>query len=383
MERHDEVARTVPSVLIVSAYAHPHIGGVEVVVAQQARTLAALGHEVTIVTSRCASSEPATERIDGYTVVRMPAWNMLEERIAVPFPVWGIAALWRLAALIQRCDVVHVHDVYYGSSILAALLARRYRRPLFITQHVGIVEHDKAYVKLVQRLVYSSAGRALWRWSEMITIYNRIVEQFLHNHGVSAGKIALTYNGIDTEHFRPGTSDQVLAIRERYGLSTDVPIVLSVGRLVPKKGFQTLIDARGPEYEIVHAGPGVVPGDIPGVRFLGPVNREELRDLYQACDIFAFPAVGEMLTLVMQEAMACGLPVVAATDEAYSRYELDPAGIALVNPDPETFRAAFLKILGDADCRHYMQTYSRWLAEERFDWSKNIVSMGRQLTQAV
>jgi glycosyltransferase involved in cell wall biosynthesis len=313
----------------------------------------------------------------------MPAWNVLEERIAVPFPVWGVAALWRLAALIRRCDVVHVHDVYYGSSILAALLARRYHRPLFITQHVGIVEHDKAYVKLVQHLVYSSAGRALWRWSEMITIYNRIVEQFLHNHGVSAGKIALTYNGIDTEHFRPGAPEQVLAIRKRYGLSPDVPLILSVCRLVPKKGFQTLVDARGPEYEIVHAGPGVTPGDIPGVRFLGPINREELRDLYQACDIFAFPAVGEMLTLVMQEAMACGLPVVAAADEAYSRYGLDPAGIALVNADPESFRSAFLRILGDANSRHYMQTYSRWLAEERFDWSKNTVSMARQLTEAI
>lgn len=370
-------------VLIVSAYAYPHIGGIEVVVGQQARTLAALGYQVTVVTSRCAANEPALEKMDGYTVVRLSAWNYLEKRLGVPFPVWNLSAVWRLSDLIRRCDVVHVHDVYYGSSILAATLAKRHHRPLFITQHVGIVEHNIAFVKLVQKLVYSSAGRALWRWAETITIYNRIVEEFLHSHGVSAGKISLTYNGIDTKYFRLGTNDEALLTRQRYGLSPDVPIVLSVGRLVPKKGFQALIEARGPEYQIVHAGPGTIPGDIPGVRFLGPLNRSELRDLYQASDIFAFPAIGEMLTLVMQEAMACGLPVVAAADEAYSRYDLDPSGIALVDPTPEKLRSTFLEILGDQAHMRYMQTYSRWLAEERFDWSKNTIATARQLTGAV
>ena len=373
------IGREVTRVLIVSAYAYPHIGGIEVVVGQQARTLAALGHKVTVVTSRCAPSGATQEEVDGYTVVRIPAWNLFEERIGVPYPVWGLSAVWRLADLIRRSDVVHVHDVYYGSSILAASLARRHRRPLFVTQHVGVVEHDKAFVKLAQKLVYSSAGRALWHWAETITVYNRIVEEFLYSHGVSPGKISLTYNGIDTRYFRPGTHDDALLTRQRYGLSPDVPIVLSVGRLVPKKGFQKLIDARSPEYEIVHAGPGTIPSDVPEeVRFLGPLNRNELRDLYQTSDIFAFPAVGEMLTLVMQEAMACGLPVVAAADDTYSRYDLDPSGIALVDPEPETLRSAFLDILGDSARMRYMQTYSRWLAKECFDWSKNTMLLSSQ-----
>ena len=366
------LAVTLLRVLIVSAYAHPHIGGIEVVVGQQARTLAALGHKVTVVTSRCATNEAMQEEVDGYTVIRIPAWNPLEERIGVPFPVWGLSAVWRLADLIRRCDVVHIHDVYYGSSILAASLARRHGRPLFVTQHVAVVEHGMGFVKLAQKLVYSSAGRTLWQWAESITVYNRIVEEFLHSHGVSARKISLTYSGVDTIYFHPGKPDTAHVTRQRYGLSPDIPIVLSVGRLVPKKGFQNLIEARSPEYEIVHVGPGVIPEDTPkGVRFLGPLNHSELRDLYQASDIFAFPAVGEMLTLVMQEAMACGLPVVAAADEAYSRYGLDPSGIALVDPQPETLRSAFLEILGDSARMRYMQGYSRWLAEERFDWLQN------------
>lgn len=359
-------------VLIVSAYAQPHIGGVEVVVSQQARTLASLGHEVTVVTSRCGADGATHEEVDGYRVVRIPAWNRLEESAGIPFPVWSPSAVWRLAGLMRSVDLVHVHDVHYGSSVLAASLAKRHGRPIFITQHVGMVDHDKTAVKLAQKLVYSSAGRAVWRWAETITVYNPIVEEFILSHGVSAEKIRLTYNGIDTRYFHPGTPEAARLTRQRYGLPLNKPIVLFVGRLVPKKGFDKLVEALSPEYEIVLVGPGSIPDRVPhGVRFLGPLDHAELRDLYQASDIFAFPAVGEMLTLAMQEAMACGLPIVAAAEEAYSRYDLDPAGIALVDPQPEVLRSAFLRILRNPARMRYMRAYSRGLAEERFDWWKN------------
>ena len=82
--------------------------------------------------------------------------------------------------------------------------------------------------------------------------------------------------------------------------------MLFVGRLVPKKGVDRLIAARGSDYHIALVGSGTVPSLPPGVTCLGPIERDELRDLYRAADLFAFPAVGEMLTLVMQEAMAAG-----------------------------------------------------------------------------
>jgi D-inositol-3-phosphate glycosyltransferase len=380
-----EFIRQAPAarVLIVSAYADPHLGGVEVVVAQPARTRAALGHEVTVVTSRCGADGAGREEVDGYTVVRIPAWNGLEERKGIPFPIWSPSALWRLAGLIHRAEVVHVHDAHYGSSVLAATLARR-RRPLFITQHVGMVEHDTALVRLVQRLVYSWVGRSVWRWAETVTVYNPIVEGFLRGHGVPADNIRLTYNGIDTREFQPGDAAARRMTRARYGIAPDVPVVLFVGRLVPKKGFGKLVQAYGPEYEIVLAGPGRIPPDVPaGVRFLGPLGRDELRDLYQASDIFAFPAVGEMLTLAMQEAMACGLPVVAAAEEGYSRYGLDPAGVILVHPEPGALRSAFLQILADPHRRAYMSAYSRSLAEERFEWQRNAAHQASEYHRAL
>jgi glycosyltransferase involved in cell wall biosynthesis len=197
------------------------------------------------------------------------------------------------------------------------------------------------------------------------------VERFLTVHGVPAEKIRLTYNGVDTAYFCPGEPETIAETRQRYGLPQSKPLVLFVGRLVPKKGIDKLIEARDPAYHIVLAGSGAVPHLPQGVSCVGPLERNELRRLYQACDLFAYPAVGEMLTLAMQEAMACGLPVVATKERDYAAYGLDPDGIELVPAEPQSLRTAFLEILGDEERLARMRRYSRELAEDRFDWRSN------------
>ena len=379
-------------ILIVSAYAPPHLGGVEVVVAQQAATLAELGHQVTVLTSQCEAEASGTDgqawqpRIDqgGYRVIRVPAWNGLERCWSIAVPVFRPPQL--LLQLIRQsrvADVIHVHDAYHPSSVLAAFLARLLRKPLFVTQHAGIVEHGMLAVLLAQRIVYASVGRLVWRWASAVTAYNPIVQNFLLERHVPAAKIRLTCNGIDTREFCPGDAESAQATRKRYGLPAEIPIVFHAGRLVPKKGSDKLLAASGPEYQVVIAGPGRIPGQIPPhVTFLGPVDREDLRDLYQASDIFAFPATGEMLTLAMQEAMACGLPAVVTADPGYASYDLDPSGIALVEPEPAELRAEFLDILGNPERRQRMQVYSRRLAKERFDWQRNTTDLAAEYTRA-
>jgi D-inositol-3-phosphate glycosyltransferase len=357
-------------VLIVSAYALPHIGGVEVVVEQQARTLAELGVAVTVFTSGAGSTVGVHQHPDGYRLVRRRAWNGAERR-GVPFPIWGPVAFFMLMRLVKESDVVHVHDVGYPSSFAGGLLARLLRKPLYLTQHVGLVEHDNRAVTWLQMAVYQTYGRLLWRWAWRITVYNPIVARFLAVHGVPAEKILVTYNGVDTSYFCPGEPETIAETKVRYGLASDKPLVLFVGRLVPKKGVDKLIEARDPAYQIVLAGTGTVPQLPDGVVCVGPLARPELRRLYQACDIFAYPAVGEMLTLAMQEAMGCGLPVVATDEPDYEAYGLDPDGIELVLPEPASLRKAFLEILGDGDRLQRMKRYSRELAEDRFDWRRN------------
>jgi len=135
--------------------------------------------------------------------------------------------------------------------------------------------------------------------------------------------------GVDSELFRPDPSRRAIW-RSKLGISETAPLVLGVGRMATKKGFELLIDAfaavveRLPEAHLVLAGGGDLldtlrlrAAALPGrVHFPGPVLHDALPDLYRAADLFALPAVHDRkgnvdgLPNVILEAMASALPVV-------------------------------------------------------------------------
>ena len=200
--------------------------------------------------------------------------------------------------------------------------------------------------------------------------------KFLTERGVPESKLYLTYNENDINTFTPGDPTKRKVVRDEYGVPQHKPLVLFVGRLVPKKGYRELIAAHDNRYEIVLVGPGPIPTDLPpGVTLTGPIERSRVLELYQASDLFVFPAVGEMLTLAMQEAMACGLPVVTTDESAYAQYGLDTTGIALVPAEPAVLRNTMNEIFDDDERRARMGVYSRKLAIERFDWRRNAADL--------
>jgi len=361
-------------VLIVSHYFRPHVGGIEVVVEQQAADLAARGHDVTVVTSRHDRRSPRWERDSGgYTIIREPAVNVIEDRLGVPYPLCSPRSLGRLVQLAANHDAVHVHDVFYPITQLGAGAAVLAQRPLFVTQHVAVVDHPNRAVRLAQRLVYATTGRALYGRASCVVLYNNIVRRHLLGLGVEERRLVQVYSGIDVDYFTPADPSTKRQLRAAWGVPPDRAVALFVGRLVAKKGIGTLIRAASPEYLLLVAGPGELPtATLPGeVRHLGELPRAQLRDLYRLSDVFALPAVGEVFTLVMQEAMACGLPVVTTDDPGYEGSGLDRGLIALVPSDALQVRRELLRITGDLELRHRMSAYSRQLAEERFSWVVN------------
>jgi glycosyltransferase involved in cell wall biosynthesis len=301
-------------------------------------------------------------------VVRLPAVNVIEERTGVPYPVVG-PAFWRgLRELVRWSDAVHVHDVLYQPPQAAALLAHREGRPLDLTQHVGLVDHDSRLVRRAQRAVVGTAGRYVWRRARGVLAYNPVVHGHLRAYGLAADRIVLTGNGVDVDAFTPGRPRDSAALRRRLGLPEHTPIVLFVGRLVPKKGYRELIAAAAPDFHVVLAGPGRPPEPLPdGVTCLGEVPRPELGELYRLADVFVLPSIGEMTTLAMQEAMACGLAVVTTDDPRYDRYGVDRDLLSLVPAEPAALRRAIRTVLGDAGLRARMGAYSRRFAVRHFD----------------
>jgi glycosyltransferase involved in cell wall biosynthesis len=361
-----------PTALLVAHHYPPHVGGLELVVERQARSLAEAGYQVVVLTSKFGAARAARASQDCVDVIRVGCWHLFERLFFIPFPLFApniVSETWRQ---IRRADVVHIHDVFYISSWVAAVLAALARKPMLLTQHVALVEHSSRLVMGIQRAVYATAGRWIFARARSVVVYNENVRNFLRGHSVPDERILLLANGIDTARFRPAGSGERREIRARHGLPQDRPLVLFVGRLVEKKGYQILLDAKDGGFDLVFVGPGEVPpqGRQPGVHWLGAVGQEQLPELYRACDVFAFPAVGEIFTLVMQEAMASALPVVTTDDPAYHRSIVSDR-VVLCPRRAEDLREALLKLLADSPRLRALGSASRELAVKHFDWQAN------------
>lgn len=363
-------------ILIGIHYFPPHVGGMEIVAKTQAQKLAAKGHDVTVLTS-ATGSHTGTHDEDGYTLTRLVVWNFFETHMGVPFPFFGPSLLRRAYAEVKSTDVVHLHDVFYQTSWVLAFWAWVLRKPIVVTQHVDMIPHPNAFVRFVQWAVYKTIGKFVFAASQRVAVLNTNVRNFLLNLGVNEQKILFMPNGVDTSIFYPDSSLDIEAIRTKYNLPLRTPIALFVGRFVPKKGYQKLIEAQSEEYHIAFAG-GMKPADLPvsdTLTFLGSLTPKELAELYNAVDMFVLPSEGEGFPLTVQEAMASKLPVVISNNPGYDIYDFDTTLFKLIQPTVAMIRTTLSELAHNDGLRKAMAEYSHTYATERFSWDKNITSL--------
>jgi glycosyltransferase involved in cell wall biosynthesis len=372
-------------VLLVSHYFPPHVGGIENVVEGEAIHLAKAGHEVTVLTTAVGARAGVLYTPEGYSVVRLRTWNGIERRTGIPFPVPAPWTLWTGAKLIRNTDVVHVHDIFYLTTWLAALAARLRGRPLVLTQHVQLIAHPRRIVQAIQRLVYATIGRIVVRSAARIAVINSGVGEFLQTLGARADRIVLVPNGIDTDRFHPATAEDKPRLRRSLQLPERGVLALFVGRFVPKKGYDKLLQATGDNYTLVLAGGPTPPGfaDRAGLIFMGCRTQNQLADLYRACDLFVLPSESEGFPLTVQEAMASGLPVITSDDPGYGIYRLDRDRVAFIRPTVPEISSALQRLAVDDALRQRMARYSSSIAAARFSWLEHVKSVEQMYDAAV
>lgn len=194
--------------------------------------------------------------------------------------------------------------------------------------------------------------------------------------------------GVDAEMFRPEASRRAIW-RRKLGIPGDAPLVLSVGRMATKKGFQFLMDgldelmAQDPRVHLVLAGAGDRLEELrrraarhrSQVHFPGAVLRDSLPDLYRAADLFCLPAVHDPkgnvdgLPNVILEGMASGLPVVATAISGIPTVISDGVHGRLV-PEKATgpLIGALLELLADLSKRRAMGTAGREKVVTELTW---------------
>lgn len=203
--------------------------------------------------------------------------------------------------------------------------------------------------------------------------------------------VAVVPPGVDTERFHPLDPGARAAARSRLGLPADAVVVLGVSRLVPRKGFDVLIEAaarlatRHPQLVVALAGTGrdrrrlelLARRHAVRVRFLGRVPDDDLPLLYGAADIFTMLCrvrwgglEQEGFGIVFLEAAAAGLAQIAGRSGGAAEAVADGrTGLVVARPkDVEQVAAALGSLLDDATLRARMGAAARVRAEQHFDY---------------
>jgi glycosyltransferase involved in cell wall biosynthesis len=313
-------------ILKVSDVFFPRVNGVSTSIETFRRDLVALGHEVVLTApaySRtspepCETANPSIRRVPARAVPRDP-----EDRIMS----WG--GLRRaLAALTPRkFDVVHIHTPFLAH--YAGLgFAREQGTPVVATYHTLFEEYLHHYVPLLPRKITGGLTRRFSRSQcnqlDAVIAPSKAMQQALLEYGISK-RIEILPTGLPADRFQVGDGK---AFRRRHGLDLRQPLLLFVGRAAHEKniGFllEMMLELRSlrPDALLLIAGEGPAAHSLRAqatrlgvdgtVRFLGYFDRGgELQDCYSAADIFVFSSLTETQGLVLLEAMAQGVPVVA------------------------------------------------------------------------
>jgi len=270
--------------------------------------------------------------------------------------------LVRLSQLIRNAelDLVHAHlppaELY---SRLALLGIGRKTLPLLITKH-----NDERFCDAPGKQVL---GRWVARRAERVIAISDAVKRYMCGSGlgVEQRKLQTIYYGIDAARFSQSPRALAASLRKHWGIAAEELAIGFVGRLVPQKDIGTLVRgfalfaATVAEAKLVVVGSGPLGGELRrGAEELGISGRivwagfrEDIVTVMSAFDIFALTSIHEGFGLVLLEAMASRLPVVATRTGAIAEVVADGKTGILVGPRRSEEVAAAFHQLGDGRLR--------------------------------
>lgn len=299
-------------------YFPEHPGGIETVTRDLVMTLRRRGHQVSWVAADVA---PRRHR-GGDDDIAVPAWNILERRAGFPYPLPSPGVLRRLRSVVAAADVIHIHDCIYPLNAMLYALAKQTARPLLLTQHVADVPYAGTVRPALQRSAYRSVVRPMLRRADAVTFVSDTVRRRFAPAVRPGQCVAFIENGIDLSLFPERTAASREQARALLSLAADATVLLYVGRFVAKKGLEHIRGAAAsrPEWQWLLVGRN---GDVDAsawqlgnVQCRPPVERAHVAMLLAAADLLVLPSHGEGLPVVIQEALASGLPVLTTNETA-------------------------------------------------------------------
>ena len=359
-------------ILTASAFFETHGGGVEIVAGALARALARRGHQ-SYLTGAAFDPSPPDDLINP---VALKSRDPIEKYLGLPMPVPTSAARKRLIQEIAAADGVIIHDSLYVSSMLAARTAHRLGKPWVVVQHIGEIPYSNPILRAALGTANRLVTRPVLAHASQVFFISDVVRR--HFSGIHyRRKPRLMFNGVDSAQFRLPSEAERASARARLGLSLAArPQLLFVGRFVEKKGLAALrhYAALNPDCDLLMVGDGPInpsAWNAANVTILGRQTRAELAQLYHACDALVLPSIGEGYPLVVQEALASGLPVYCGMDSATA----DPGARPYLNAitvDPRNPATTAERLAGAIASRPpFRNSAAADYAARVYDWDAN------------
>ncbi|MBK9408120.1 MAG: glycosyltransferase family 4 protein [Gemmatimonadetes bacterium] len=346
-------------------------------------TLSLVKAPVTYLTAEGVRAFDFWSAIEGAAHVVPAIWQSLEAARGQEARVVYQAA--RLAAAVRQRGITHLHAHFATMPAQVARLAARWAGITFsITAHAKDIYHDSVTTDALRALLRDASG--------VVTVSDYNARYLVETIGVDASQLHRIYNGLDLDRF-----DVALRSDRR-------PTILAVGRFVPKKGFDVLLDAcallvrDGARFTCRLVGGGSEEGSLRAratalgleqvVQFDGPLPQREVMAALREATVFAAPCVvaedgdRDGLPTVLVEAMALGTPCVATDVVGIPELVRHRETGLLVPPqDAPALAVALRALLEGPALRLQLATDARALIEAAFDVRRN-AALVRALFQA-
>ena len=361
-------------VILVTEGYPPKIGGLEKVVYEVAHRLSTNGHDVSVVT--IAADTTATFEIDNkIKIYRLKIKKIGSAKDAVKNLFLLIKNVFLLLQIFhkEKPDVANIHYIGYLSSIFY-IVNKVVRVPYIASIHGTDIEKTEQNVSKIKKMlikkilsgsncIFSNSG-ALLKTAQKLTGNHLVQKSIVIGNGINLSN----YKNV----FRPSVRDTIIGI----------------GRFVHKKGFDVLIQAfyqiqnENEQARLILAGSGPELekcknlskslGIDEKVTFLGFVNNENIQDLFEKAAVFVLPSRMEAFGVVLLEAMASGVPIVATATGGIPGIITDGINGTLVPPgNPDSLAQAILLLLENKDVRiRYSSTALDFV--KKYDWDSII-----------
>jgi glycosyltransferase involved in cell wall biosynthesis len=363
---------TRPLRLLVLSQLPPGLGGGELQTLLQLREMVRLGHRVTAIDLTPRHEGPDEDTIDGVRILRVktPRAPLLR----------ALAYHRRIAALTRRegRDVDVAQHNHLGTGLVtAAPILKSLRVPSVVVVWGSAM---KGVGPFADGWRFRAARRAA-RGAERQVVLATAAAANLAREGFDPARVRFIPNGIEIERFRPAQDADRAAPPPDPAWPASGPVAISVGRLVPAKGLDTLIDAWArlggahPRARLVLAGDGPLRGEIATrareagigdrVVFLGA--RDDVPELLRRADLYVSASRTEGMSNALLEALGSGLPVVATRAGSAPDVVVDGAcGFLVPIGAPDALADALGRLLEDADRRKRMGESARRRAVAEF-----------------